>query len=98
MITGNDFLVYINMPIGDGLRSIAELIDIARESGYSDMQDEEISALMEYNSLKAVEAAKIEEEKRYNDERNRILHDDLLKRRDEAKARYEARLGRKVDY
>lgn len=70
MTTGIDYITeYTSLRPRDDVRSITELVELERTSGYSDMSDEEISNLIAYKEyvakrseeIKLVEA-KIKEE------------------------------------
>lgn len=68
MTTGIDYTAqYISLKPSDGSRSIAELVELERTSGYSDMTDAEISSLIEYKEYQAQHSAIIEQQKDYLD-------------------------------
>ncbi len=68
MTTGIDYTTeFISLAPPDGSRSIAELVEIERINGYSDMTDAEIQRLIEYKEHQAQQAKLIEENHLHNE-------------------------------
>lgn len=68
MTTGIDYTSqYISLRPADGSRSIAELVELERTSGYSDMTNDEIARLIEYKEYMAQQAEIIEQNRAHNE-------------------------------
>lgn len=68
MTTGTDYATQsIALKPPDGSRSTAELVELERTSGYSDMTDAEISRLIEYKEFMAQQDKLIEDNRAHNE-------------------------------
>lgn len=80
--TDNDF---IGLAPSEGEKSIVEIAEIARKSGYSLLSDNEIDRLIEYREKKAEDNALLKIMKEESDERMRIFSESCEKQRQEAR-------------
>lgn len=84
MTTGIDYTnEYISLKPSDGSHSIAELVEMERTSGYSDMTNEEISRLIGYKEYRAQQAEVIEQNRLHNEAMLEQAKEDAEKQRQE---------------
>lgn len=68
MTTGIDYTSqYISLRPEDGSHSIAELVEMERTNGYSEMTDDEIARLIEYKEYCAKQDELIEQNRAHNE-------------------------------
>lgn len=80
MTTGIDYTnEYISLKPEDGSHSIAELVEMERTSGYSDMTDKEISRLIGYKEYRAQQSELIEQNRLHNEAMLEQVKDDAEK-------------------
>lgn len=88
MTTGTDYNTkYINLRPNENTRSIVELLEAEKTSGYGDMTNIEIANLIEYKQYIATKTKELELANEHNKEMERIAQEEADKRVEETRAR-----------
>lgn len=86
MTTGIDYTnQYLSLRPEDGSHSIAELVEMERTNGYSDMTNDEIARLIEYKEYCAKQDELIEQNRAHNEAMLKQAKEEAEKQRQETR-------------